>query len=182
MIHIHRLAVLSLWRNPSFFPLLFPFAYSLCYSLWVPFTYLESLLLCGTILSTLVSLPIPSPFPPHSNFPTPRGVPKSIVRPTKTTSRTRLHIVRNIYISAVVRTRLLGRPTCLDKYRTISGQFPWSAYVATNFQTVTRSSANDSLCSITTLSQVQIHTPSQFFEKKNSMYGKCMLYIRGGWT
>jgi hypothetical protein len=35
------------------------------------------------------------PPPPHSNFPTPRGFPKSIVRLTKTTSRSRLDIVRN---------------------------------------------------------------------------------------
>jgi hypothetical protein len=35
------------------------------------------------------------PPPPHSNFQTPRGFPKSIVCLTKTTSRSRLHIVRN---------------------------------------------------------------------------------------
>ncbi len=37
----------------------------------------------------------PSPFPPHSNFPTPLGFPKSTVRPSKMTSRSRLYIVRN---------------------------------------------------------------------------------------
>jgi hypothetical protein len=38
----------------------------------------------------------PPSFPPHSNFPTPRSFPKSTMRPTKTTSRSRLHIVWNI--------------------------------------------------------------------------------------
>jgi hypothetical protein len=72
----------------------------------VPLTYLESLLLCGAIPSTLIPgcswtdlpLPIPTPFPPHSNFPTP-GFFGSIVRPTKTTSRSGLHTVRNRYIA-----------------------------------------------------------------------------------
>ena len=36
-----------------------------------------------------------SPFPPHSKFPSPQGTPSLIVRPTKTTSRSWLHIVRN---------------------------------------------------------------------------------------
>jgi hypothetical protein len=45
-----------------------------------------------------VARKLTSPFPPHSNFffpRPPRGFPKSIVRPTKTTSWSRLHLVRN---------------------------------------------------------------------------------------
>ncbi len=37
----------------------------------------------------------PSPFPPHSKFSSPQGITSLIVRLTKTTSRSRLHIVRN---------------------------------------------------------------------------------------
>jgi hypothetical protein len=40
----------------------------------------------------------PSPFPPHSLFPLPNGFPNSIVHPSKTTSRHRLHLVRNMCI------------------------------------------------------------------------------------
>ncbi len=39
----------------------------------------------------------PSPFPPHSKFPSPQGIPSLIVRPIKMTSRSWLHIVRNNY-------------------------------------------------------------------------------------
>ncbi len=68
--------------------------------------FLESLLLTWDPSSCVVrsrppwsqvarKLTSPSTFPPHSNFPTPQGFRKSIVRPTKMTSRSRLHIVRN---------------------------------------------------------------------------------------
>ncbi len=63
-----------------------------------PLTYLESLLLCGAIPSQVThKLTSPSSFPPHSKFPSPQGFPSSIVHPTKTTSRSRLCIVRNSY-------------------------------------------------------------------------------------
>jgi hypothetical protein len=64
----------------------------------LPFTYLGSLLLCGAILSTLVpgyswtDLPLPIPNSHH---------PRSIVRPTKTTSRSWLHMVRNSTYSSL---------------------------------------------------------------------------------
>jgi hypothetical protein len=45
----------------------------------------------------------PSPFPHHSKFPSPQGIPDLIARPTKTTSRSRLHIVRNIIPRSTVR-------------------------------------------------------------------------------
>ncbi len=66
-------------------------------SLPFPFTYLETLL--GVIGSSppwsqaackLTPLSIPSPFPPHSKFPTPWGFPELNMRLTKTTSRIRL--------------------------------------------------------------------------------------------
>jgi hypothetical protein len=41
-------------------------------------------------LQTDLPLPIPSPFPPHSKFPSPWGFPELNMRLTKTTSRTRL--------------------------------------------------------------------------------------------
>ncbi len=56
------------------------------------------------------SILIPSPFPPHSNFPTPRGFPKWIVRLTKTTSRLRLHRVRNSTRATYVGRH--GSPPC----------------------------------------------------------------------
>jgi hypothetical protein len=54
-------------------------------------TYLESLLFawcdprppCSQVACKLTS---PYPFPPHSNFPSPQGFPKSVERPSKTTS------------------------------------------------------------------------------------------------
>ncbi len=64
----------------------------------VPLTYLESLFFAWCDPRppwSQVACKLTSPFPPHSNFPTPHGFPKSIVRPSKTTSRYRLHIVRN---------------------------------------------------------------------------------------
>ncbi len=84
---------IPLANSPCWFPWQLPFP-------WVPPTYLESLLSAwcdprppwSQVACKLTSL---SPFPPHSNFPTPHGLPKSIVRPSKTTSRHRLHIVRN---------------------------------------------------------------------------------------
>ncbi len=94
MIHMYRLAI-SVMAHFLFTPLadslLPPF----------PFTYLESLLLCGAILSTLVPgyswTDLPSPHPP-SSLPIPDShYPRSIVHPTKTTSPSRLHMVRNMF-------------------------------------------------------------------------------------
>ncbi len=91
----------------------------------VPLTYLESLLLCGVIPSTLVQvarkLTSPSPFPPHSNFPTPRGFPKSIVRSTKMTSRSWLHIVRNTHKAAAPTYRFSkDRDKDYDRTKTVT--------------------------------------------------------------
>jgi hypothetical protein len=93
--HIYRLTH-ALWRNsPFLLPLLvlcyFPFHISL--------TYLETLLRCDTILSTLpqvtLELTSPSPSPTHT-LPIPNSQhPRSIVRLTKTPSRSRLLMVRN---------------------------------------------------------------------------------------
>jgi hypothetical protein len=97
MIHIHRLAVLIYGAIPSYSP---------CYSpLPIPL-FLESLLLTWNpsscvarsrppwsqvackLTSPSLTLPIPNSHPPQ-------GFPKLIVRPTKTPSRSRLHIFRN---------------------------------------------------------------------------------------
>jgi hypothetical protein len=88
------------WRNPLVTPLdnsplMTPLDGSLCTR--VPLTYLESLLSVwcdphppwSQVACKLTS---PSPFP----FPTPNGSPNSIVRPSKTTSRHWLHLVRNM--------------------------------------------------------------------------------------
>jgi hypothetical protein len=89
--------------------LVIPLAIPLCQFL----LSLESLLLTWNPSSCVVrsrppwsqvacKLTSPSPFPPHFlpiliSQP-PRGFPKSIVRPSKTTSRSRLHIVWNMYM------------------------------------------------------------------------------------
>ncbi len=102
MIHIHRLTMLSYGTISCYSPCWFPFSIFPCQ--FLPF--LKSLLLTwnpsfcvvrscppwSQVARKLTSL---SPFPPHSDFPTPWGFPKSIVRLTKTTSRSRLCIVRN---------------------------------------------------------------------------------------
>jgi hypothetical protein len=102
MIHICTLTMLSHGES-LVIPLAgFPFAISPCQ--FLPF--LKSLLLTWNPSFCVVrsrppwsqvarKLTFPSPFPPHSNFSTPWGFPKSIVHPTKTTSRSRLYIVRN---------------------------------------------------------------------------------------
>jgi hypothetical protein len=67
-----------------------------------PLTYLESLLSMwcdprppwSQVACKLTS---PSPFSPHSLFPPPNGFPNSIVRPSKTTSRHRLHL-KHLYV------------------------------------------------------------------------------------
>ncbi len=81
----------------------FPFFTPLASSLWIPlpfpFTYFETLLWRDAILSTLapgcsqtdLPLTIASPFPPIPNS----QCLRSIVRLTKTTSRSRLLMVRN---------------------------------------------------------------------------------------
>jgi hypothetical protein len=102
MIHICILTMLSYGAISCYSPCWLPFA-TFPYQ-FLPF--LKSLLLTwnpsfcvvrsrppwsqvGPKLSSL------SPFPPHSKFPSPQGTPSLIVRPTKTTSRSRLYIVRN---------------------------------------------------------------------------------------
>jgi hypothetical protein len=109
MIHIHRLAVLCYGAiprySPCYFPLPIPLAIPLC-------QFLVSLLLTWNPSTCVVQsrppwsqvarkLTSPSPFPPHF-LPIPisrppQGFPRSIVHPTKMTSRSRLHIVRNRY-------------------------------------------------------------------------------------
>jgi hypothetical protein len=99
MIRIHRLGYGAVPRySPCCFLLSIPLANSLfslspSYLLGIPLLVWCDPVHLGPRL--LVNWP-PSPFPPHSNFPTPRGFPKSTVRPTKTTSWSRLYIVRNM--------------------------------------------------------------------------------------
>ncbi len=89
------------WYSPCWFP----FATSPCQ--FLPF--LKSLLLTWNSSYCMVrsrppwsqvarKLTSPSPFPPPSKVPSPQGIPNLIVRSSKTTSRSRLHIVRNNYI------------------------------------------------------------------------------------
>ncbi len=91
-------------------PLLFPLLVSLCNFPCQFLPFLNPLLLTwnpsfcvvrsrppwSQVARKLTSL---SPCPPHSKFTSPQGIPSLIVRPTKTTSRSRLHIVRNNNIS-----------------------------------------------------------------------------------
>jgi hypothetical protein len=107
------------------FPFFTPLASSLLTSLPFPFTYLETLLWREAILSTLapgcsqtdLPLSIPSPFPiPNSQH------LWSIVRLTKTTSRSRLLMVRNRYLAplfyrlcTVSICKLLANMTFLQK-------------------------------------------------------------------
>jgi hypothetical protein len=88
-------------------PLLVPLADSLFPQ--VPLTYLALLFAwCDPRppwSQVACKLTSPSPFPPRSNFPTPQGFPKSIVGPSKTTSRHRLHIARNTSVSSSNQTR-----------------------------------------------------------------------------
>jgi hypothetical protein len=101
MIYIRRLTMLSYGAIPCYSPCWFPFANSPCQ--FLPF--LESLLLTWNSSFCVVrfrppwsqvarKLTSPSPFPPHSKFLSPQGFPSLIVRPTKTTSWSRLRIVR----------------------------------------------------------------------------------------
>jgi hypothetical protein len=102
MINVHRLQCYTYGAVPCYTPCWFSFVIFLCQ--FLPF--LESLLLTwnpsfcvvrsrppwSQVAHKLTSpLPIPSPF----QFPDPQGFPKSVVRLTKTTSRSRLYIVRN---------------------------------------------------------------------------------------
>jgi hypothetical protein len=87
------------YEFPLPFPLPIPLVDSLDNSPFPP-TYLESLLFAwcnprSPWSQVACKLTSPSPFPPHSNFPTPHGFPKSIVCHSKTTSQHRLHIVWN---------------------------------------------------------------------------------------
>ncbi len=81
-------------QSPCKLPLITSLDNSPC--TWVPLTYLESLLFvwCDPRPPwSQVACKLTSPSPFH--FPAPNGSPNSIVRPFKTTSRHRLHIVRN---------------------------------------------------------------------------------------
>jgi hypothetical protein len=95
MIHIHRLSYGAVPHySPCFFLLSIPLANSLfslspSYLLGIP-----PLVWCDPV-HLGPRLLVNWPPPPHSNFPTPRGFPKSTVCPTKTTSRSRLYIVWN---------------------------------------------------------------------------------------
>jgi hypothetical protein len=100
------ITMLSYGAISCYSPCWFPFAISPCQ--FLPF--LKSLLLTWNPSFCVVrsrppwsqvarKLTSPSPFPPHSKFASPQGIPKLIVRPTKTTSRSRLRIVRNMYMN-----------------------------------------------------------------------------------
>jgi hypothetical protein len=99
MIHICKLTVLGYGAISCYSPCWFPFAISPCQ--FLPF--LKSLLLTWNPSSCVVrsrppwsqvarKLTSPSPFPPHSKFPSPQGIPNLIMRPTKTTSRSQLYM------------------------------------------------------------------------------------------
>jgi hypothetical protein len=130
MIYIHRLAVLVMAQS-LFIPLPSPFANSLCYSL-------ESLLLTWNPSSCVVrshppwsqvacKLTSPSPTLPIPNSHSPQGFPKLIVRPTKTTSRSRLHIVRNSHYSIPRNLKQCPCPVCQLCNRPISC---WGYYIS----------------------------------------------------
>jgi hypothetical protein len=102
MIYIHRLAMLSYGAISCYSPCWFPFA--IFPRQFLPF--LKSLLLtwnpsfcvvrsCPPCSQAARKLTSPSPFLPLSKFPSSQGIPSLIVRPIKTTSRSRLHIVWN---------------------------------------------------------------------------------------
>jgi hypothetical protein len=102
MIHICILTMLSYGAISCYFPCWLPFA--IFPYQFLPF--LKSLLLtwnpsfcvvwsCKPWSQVACKLTSSSPFPPHSKFPSPQGIPSLNVRPTKTTSRSQLHIVRN---------------------------------------------------------------------------------------
>jgi hypothetical protein len=80
-------------------PLLTPLVISPCQFPFVPETLLltwNPSFLCGAILvHPGPRLLVNWPPPPHSNFPPPRVSPNQLLRPSKTTSRPRLHIIRN---------------------------------------------------------------------------------------
>jgi hypothetical protein len=100
---MHRLTVLDHGAIPLLLPLLTSLVSSplpTSFIFWTPF------LLTWNPSSFVVrsrppwpqvarKLTSPSPFPPHSNFLTSRGFPKSILRLPEMTSRSRLYTVRN---------------------------------------------------------------------------------------
>ncbi len=94
MIHIHRLAMLSYGAIACYSPCRFSFTIFPCQ--FLPF--LKSLLLTWNPSFCVVRSCPRSPFPPHS-LPIPNSHPLRaspvIVRLTKTTSRSRLCVVRN---------------------------------------------------------------------------------------
>ncbi len=76
--------------TPWWLPLIAPLVLQSLLLTWNPS------FLCGAILvHPGPRLLVNWPPPPHSLFPPPNGSPNSIVRPSKTTSRHRLHLVRN---------------------------------------------------------------------------------------
>jgi hypothetical protein len=89
MIYIHRLTIQSHGATPYEFPLPIPLADFPCQ---FPFSLSPCHLLGPPWSQVACKLTSSSPF----QFPAPHGFPKSVVRPSKTSSRHWLHIVRNI--------------------------------------------------------------------------------------
>ncbi len=87
--------MLSYGAISCYSPCCSPSAMSPCQLLPFSLTYLESLLCVVRSRPPWTKIARILTSPPHSNFPTPQGFPKPTVRPTKTTSRSRLYIVRN---------------------------------------------------------------------------------------
>ncbi len=83
-------------QYPFYYPCWFPFAillYQFLLLTWNP--SFDVVLSCPPWSQVARKLTSPSPFLSLSKFPSPQGIPSLIVRPIKTTSRSRLHIVRN---------------------------------------------------------------------------------------
>ncbi len=91
--HMAQPLLTPLASSPCQFPLITPFVPEFLLLTWKPS------FLCGAILvHPGPRLIVNWPPPPHSLFPPPNGFPNSIVRPSKTTSRHWLHLVRNTYL------------------------------------------------------------------------------------
>ncbi len=82
--------VLPIAGFPCQFPLLIPLSPKSLLLTWNP-----SSLRGATLVHPGPRLLVNWPTPPHSESPSPQGFPKSVERPSKTTSQHRLHIVQN---------------------------------------------------------------------------------------
>jgi hypothetical protein len=115
MIHVHRLTMLSYAQSLVIplagFPSLFSLANSSLSSNPSYLLGIPPLVWCDPVHPG-PRLLVNWPPPPHSNFPSPQGIPSLIVCPTKTISRSRLHIVRNMYPRLILWDRVNIRWYC----------------------------------------------------------------------